>query len=545
MTDQLDTDRAMRNKLAQSGRPQLEARKPTGDDRLGNYLIVRQLGEGGMGAVYLARDPDLGREVAIKVINPWLLGPTMKPEIVERFRLEARAAAKVSHPNVVTIYAFSMHEGKHLLIMEFLNGRTFKDLIGASKTLPPEQVIRLAIEVLQGLEAVHAAGMVHRDLKPMNLMLMPNGRVKILDFGLVKDVVRPSELTQVGMAMGSPLYIAPEQLSNVPGTVDKRADLYSLAVVLFHLLTGHPPFESDRQEDVLHLHLVAPMPALVSPRGPVPSGLIDIVRRAMSKKPDERYASASDMRTALERLQVSLKATVPSKRVTVDAPRAPVLSKAKSSVPRTNTPSGALRTMTFSQRTAPSSTSLKTQPVSVPRPPRPSGPPPPPPAAMRPRSVSTPPPAAVEAPAPAKRRTWIVPLLTSFAIVAAFSLVTFAWVAFDSRSFDTSDASSASAALATAASPDAAPALPASRTADEGCQAYEENHLSLAIEILKPLLKTGSLDAGQLYCLCAAEHFLSHVDEWEDCQLYLRHPKRDQDKASQVDAWTNDKSKIR
>ncbi|WKZ29478.1 MAG: serine/threonine-protein kinase [Patescibacteria group bacterium] len=543
-----DTDRALKEKIARGRRPKVDA-APTRGQFLGRYRIERTLGSGGMGEVYLGVDPTLGRKVAIKVISLPMTGPDAKRAAVKRFEIEAKAAAKINHPNVVTVYDFVVDlTGKHLLVMEYLDGRTLRQLTEGNKPLPPEQVVRIAVEVLRGLEVIHAAGMIHRDLKPHNLMLMPDGRMVILDFGLVKDTLRQNDLTQTGMAMGSPLHISPEQVMG-HGKIDGRADLYALATVLFQLLTGRPPYDGTAPE-VLHKQIAAPMPAIVSPRGPVPPGMIEIVRKAMSKKPEDRYASATEMRTALERLQASLKATVPSPR-TMTAPKAPVLPKAAlPALPRTVTPnSGAVKTMTFSQLMA-SSPTIKVPPAPAPRPHRPSTPPPPPPAAMRPRRTSAPPPVSVESLAPAKRRPRYVSFLKGFAAAAVFvGLAMLAWTVFNSRTLGGSDASSAQDAgafqeIVAPAPRDAVLAPAAPRTADDGCRAYEENQNSLAIEILKPL-KAGSLDARYLYCLCAAEHFLGHADKQKDCQLFLDHPKRDKDQAELVDFWVNGKSKVR
>lgn len=540
-----DTDRALKEKVARNRRPMVED-TPTRGQLLGRYQIERKLGSGGMGDVYLGVDPRLGRKVAIKVINLPVTDPSALQDAVKRFTLEAKAAAKINHPNVVTVYDFVRDlTGKHLLVMEYLDGRTLRQLTEGRKPLPPEQVLRIAIEVLRGLEVIHAAGMIHRDLKPHNLMLMPDGRMVILDFGLVKDTLRPNDLTQAGMAMGSPLHIAPEQAMG-QGKIDARADLYSLATVMYQLLTGRPPYDGTAAE-VLHKQLVAPMPAIVSSRGPVPPSLIEIVRKAMSKKPGDRYPSAADMRATCECVQASLKTSVPLPRIT-EVPKAPVLPKATlAAPPRTVTPnSGVLEEMTFTQLMA-SKPKIKAQPAQAPRPKRASVPPPPPPEAMRPRQVSVSPPVSVDAPAPAKRKSRFVPFLAGFALVAALGLLALAWMVFGSRSLGVSDSQlmqdgAAQAEIVVEASPDASTPL-AQLDADEGCRAYEDEDSERAFQILKPLA-SGSLDAEHLYCLCAAEHYLNHADEWQDCQLFLRHPKRDKVNAIQVQAWLSAKTNV-
>jgi serine/threonine protein kinase len=546
-----DTDRALREKLRHRGRPKPEERTPTTGLKIGKYLIGRKLGSGGMGDVYLATDPDLGREVAVKLINLPLTDPAAKLTAIRRFRVEARAAAKVTHPNVVTVYEFSEMAGKHLLVMEYLRGRTFRELIDGDKALPPEQVVRLAIEILQGLEAIHAAGMIHRDLKPQNLMLTPDGHVKILDFGLVKDTMQSNELTQAGMLAGSPYYMAPEQTGLVAGKIDKRSDLYALGIVLFQLLTGQPPFTGNpameiqqQTMEILQKQCNAPLPPIVSPHGPVPLGLADLVRKATSKNPESRYATASEMRLALVRLQGVMRAGLTKKVSDTPKKLPPPKATTLPVLPRTITPNSGRHRLTFSQLIA--TTTVKPRPTPPPpqRPRSPSVPPPIPAAAKRPRVPSVPPPIPVETPALAKtpKLSW---LWTVLMFTTAIGCAVFTWMYVTGRTpwnagpRDTQE-ERAGVALATSVSPDAAVAPLVAHTADEGCEAYEKLKLGLAIEILKPL-DAEHLDAEHLYCLCAAEHSLGHADEWADCQLFLRHPKRDENKARQVDLWFNAK----
>lgn len=529
MATSSDTDRDLRKKLSR-GQPNA-GHTPT-IVRIGKYQVRRKLGSGGMGDVFLATDPDLGREVAIKVINLPLTSPDARRTFIERFRVEARAAARVTHPNVVTIYEFSEVESKHLLVMEYIRGRTLKELTAGGTALPPEQVARLAIDILDGLTAIHAAGMIHRDVKPMNLMLTSAGRVKILDFGLVKDTLQSNDLTQMGFVAGSPSYMAPEQAGLGLGAIDARSDLYALGVVLFQLLTGRLPFIGNNAIEILQQHSRAPVPAIVSPHGPVPPGMIEIVRKAMSKRPQERYATASEMRSVLMRFLGSAQPTVSGLSGTLPAHVSGSLA-----LTRTVTPSGIGRPAQADRKLVP-----VTAQASPPRNRVPSRPPPLPAAALRSRKLSAPVPGPIEAPALAAKAataSWTLTLLV-FASVMACAVL--AWMHVTGRAPWNAPAAtggrdaktSATAASAPDASvPNAAPA------AVDGCKAYEEMRLSLAIEILKPLdLET--LDAKQLFCLCASEHALGHADEQKDCRRFLNHPERDRSKARQVKLWISD-----
>jgi serine/threonine protein kinase len=349
--------------------------------------------------------------------------------------------------------------------------------------------------------------------------------------------------------------MAPEQTGLVAGKIDKRSDLYALGIVLFQLLTGQPPFTGNpameiqqQTMEILQKQCNAPLPPIVSPHGPVPLGLADLVRKTTSKNPESRYATASEMRLALVRLQGVMRAGL-TKNVG-DTSKALAATKAATlpALPRTITPNSGRHRLTFSQLMAASS--VKPQPAPSPTtaiPPRrrtPSVPPPIPAAARRPRTSSVPPPIPVEVPAPAKtsKLSWIGTVLM---LVASIAFAVFTWMYVSGRTPwnagppDTQE-ESAGVALATSVSPDAAVAPIVAHTADEGCEAYEKLKLGLAIEILKPL-SAESLKAEHLYCLCAAEHSLGHADEWEDCQLFLRHPKRDENKARQVDLWLNAK----
>lgn len=277
---------------------------------LGKYRIGSEIGKGGMGTVYLAKDESLGRTVVIKVVSLPSREPEHRQMMVARFRREAQAACRVIHPNVAVTFAFDEVDGRHLLVMERIDGRTLRDAImpdGKPRAMAPKKAVRDVIEILKGLEAIHAANIIHRDIKPGNIMLThKDDQVKILDFGLGKasesfgDPALDMTLTQQGMPIGSPLYMSPEQTRSLP--VTKSTDIYSVGVIMFQMLTGQAPFRS-KSGDVVELyekHRNAPIPPIVSPSGPVPPALDAVVRKAMAKASGDRYPSASAMRAALE-----------------------------------------------------------------------------------------------------------------------------------------------------------------------------------------------------------------------------------------------------
>ncbi|HTK60616.1 MAG TPA: serine/threonine-protein kinase [Candidatus Baltobacteraceae bacterium] len=274
----------------------------------GKYRIVSEIGKGGMGAVYEAKDMSLGRTVVVKVVSFPSRDPDHCRMMINRFQREAQAACRVMHPNVAVTFAFDQVDGRHLLVMERIEGRTLRDEImpeGKPRALAPRKAVKIVIEILQGLEAIHAAKIVHRDMKPGNVMLThKDDQVKILDFGLGKasepfgDAALDMTLTQAGTPLGSPLYMSPEQTRSLP--VDGGTDIYSVGVILFQLLTGKAPFRGRDAVEIYELHRKAPVPPIVSPHGPVPPALDAVVRKAMAKMPVDRYGSASAMRAALE-----------------------------------------------------------------------------------------------------------------------------------------------------------------------------------------------------------------------------------------------------
>jgi serine/threonine-protein kinase len=256
---------------------------------LGRYEIVSLVGEGGMGRVYKALDPAIGRTVAIKTLNVDL-EPEQFEEFKQRFFREARTAGRLQHPNVVTIYDVGESEGTAFIAMEYVEGKTLREILDAGAPLKVDTACRIAADVAAGLAAAHRQNVVHRDVKPANIMVGPGGAVKLMDFGIARlpDGMR----TRTGLVLGSPTYIAPEQIVGHP--VDGRYDMFSLAVVLYEMLTGAPPFRGDGVGALLYgvLNYVHAPPSIHNSR--VPAVFERIFARALAKHPDDRYPTIDE-----------------------------------------------------------------------------------------------------------------------------------------------------------------------------------------------------------------------------------------------------------
>ncbi len=260
---------------------------------IGKYRVVEQIGRGGMGTVYKALDETLDRTVAIKVLNADLLDP----DSVERFRREAVTLARLSHPRIGAIHELTRDGHDLLMVMEFISGETFEKLIERSAPLPIPDAVRLCAQVLDGLQYAHGAGVVHRDLKPANVIVTPSGDVKIMDFGIAR--VQGSEhLTSVGFMVGTPAYMSPEQVRGEE--VDPRMDLYSIAVVLYRLLTHRLPYQGDTAIAMIHAQLSnQPTPARQF-RADLPDWIVATLTRGLAKSAVDRFQTANEFRTALE-----------------------------------------------------------------------------------------------------------------------------------------------------------------------------------------------------------------------------------------------------
>ncbi len=259
----------------------------------GRYRLIEPLAMGGMAQVWEADDGVLGRRVAVKVLHRHLADD---PVFLERFRSEARLAARLSHPGIVSIFDTVTEPGVEAIVMELLEGVDLRAFLDEHGSLSPELARDLGAQVAEAIHAAHQAGLVHRDIKPGNIMLVDDRRMKVTDFGIAKPEAG-QDLTDHGTLIGTAKYLAPEQVEG--GPVDGRADVYSLGVVLYECLTGQAPFSGDTNLAVALARLHQSPPRVRSSRGTVPPSLDAVVHRAMARNPDDRYASAAELRAAL------------------------------------------------------------------------------------------------------------------------------------------------------------------------------------------------------------------------------------------------------
>jgi serine/threonine protein kinase len=303
------------------------------ENLLGPYRLLRKLGEGGMGVVYLGFDDALERRVAIKVLRlPERGGERAAATQARRFLREARSAARINHPNVVTIYGVGGEKAaRPYIAMEYVEGGSLSEHLRQSGPMPWREATRAVRDALRGLAAAHARGVIHRDIKPGNLMRARGadgeGVVKLVDFGLARVVSGPisdGELTFPGAFVGSPSYSSPEQISGAP-VIDGRADLYGLAASWYVLLAGQPPFVEEDPADVMQRHLREPFPDVRRLAPTVPEAVQEAIARASRKEPDERYESAPQMLAAVEEalaLPADVVAASP-RRISAASPRTP------------------------------------------------------------------------------------------------------------------------------------------------------------------------------------------------------------------------------
>lgn len=262
--------------------------------QIGHYQIIDKLGEGGMGVVYKAMDLSLGRYVAIKMLAPELVA---NRELLERFRLEAVAQARLSHTNIATLHAFEQVGSTWLIVMEYLDGESFADMIARRGPIPAEEAVPLFRQALLGIGFAHRAGVIHRDIKPSNIMVTTSGIVKVMDFGIAK-VMGGQRLTKTGTRVGTVAYMSPEQIRNQP--VDIRSDIYSLGVTLFELLSAHLPFESESDFQVMSDHVSTPPPLPTRYYPYIPPGVEKAALEALNKDPDQRFQTCEAFGAALE-----------------------------------------------------------------------------------------------------------------------------------------------------------------------------------------------------------------------------------------------------
>jgi serine/threonine-protein kinase len=257
---------------------------------LGGYRIERVIGRGGMSSVYLAEHVRLGRKVALKVLAPELAG---SERFHDRFLRESKLAASIDHPNIVPIYDADEAEGVLYIAMRYVEGSDLKQAIRDSGGLEPLRTSAIVDQVASALDAAHARGLVHRDVKPANVLLTRDDHAYVSDFGLTKRAVSVSGLTETGQLIGTIDYVAPEQIKGDP--VDHRADVYSLGCLLFECLTGHAPYPRDIEVGVLWAHVETPPPSLTEERSDLPPEVDDVVALAMAKDPAERTETAGDV----------------------------------------------------------------------------------------------------------------------------------------------------------------------------------------------------------------------------------------------------------
>ena len=263
---------------------------------LGTYKLLKKLGEGGMGAVYLAEDPKAGTKVALKVLPKQY---ATNDEFLKRFRREADAVAKLKHPNIAGALESGQDLGYHFYTMEYCEGESLDRRLARERTLPWSTAADLVLQAARGLQFAHAHGFVHRDIKPANLFLTKDGVVKVLDLGLSKRIVEESGLTVTGTVLGTPHYLSPEQAAGEK-EIDGRADLYSLGATFYHLLTGEPPFSGASTLEIIAKHVNAQLPNPQDIVDDVPDGVVHVIRRMMAKRPGDRYPHASALLADLE-----------------------------------------------------------------------------------------------------------------------------------------------------------------------------------------------------------------------------------------------------
>ena len=275
--------------------------------KLGRYEILSELGKGSMGVVYRAIDPLIDRTVAIKTVNLNLSGDEIAG-FVDRFSREAKSAGRLNHPNIVTIYDVGRAGDIAYIAMEHLEGRELKEIIASGMILSPERIAGITAQVADALAFAHDNGVVHRDIKPANIMVLRNGAVKIMDFGIA--MTTSGNQTQAGTILGSPKYMSPEQVSGI--VVDGRSDIFSLGAVLYELLTGRPAFGDDDNCNLASImfQVVNEMPDPPTTYDhSIPPAFDYIVLKAMAKKPEDRYQSAKDMASDLKKFK---KLTIPA-----------------------------------------------------------------------------------------------------------------------------------------------------------------------------------------------------------------------------------------
>ena len=297
---------------------------------IGKYRVTHQLGRGGMGTVYGALDETLHREVAVKVLNAGLDDPT----VARRFRAEAVTVARLNHSGIATIYELLHHDEQWLMVMELVRGETLEQAIAGHGALPLPRAADVAMQMLSALAHAHGLGVIHRDLKPANVMLMPGGAVKIMDFGIAR-VAGGEQLTTAGFMMGTPAYMAPEQV--LGREVDARSDLYAVGLVLFQMVTGELPFKGKTPVQAAQARLNETPVPVGSIRPELPAWIGQVIDIALAREPEKRFQSAltfrDSIRRGLDHLPIEPPAPIPEDIAMTAAPGSLRLIKADSLAP--------------------------------------------------------------------------------------------------------------------------------------------------------------------------------------------------------------------
>ena len=282
----------------------------------GRYQIEELLGQGGMSSVFKATDPNLKRVVAVKLIHPHL---SDDPDFVKRFEEEATGVAQLRHPNIIQVFDFNSDDDNYYMVLEFVPGETFQDhlkrLNADDRRLSVTKAAEYIADICDAVDYAHQRGMIHRDIKPANLMLNVMGQAILMDFGISK-IVGGQRHTATGAVVGTAMYMAPEQITGEKP--DHRADIYSLGVTLFEMLSGRPPFEAESAMTLMMMHVNDPVPNIRELNPDVPDDLIEVINKALAKDPNDRYQSASQMAAALRNVLGRIKAGI-----SVEAPAPP------------------------------------------------------------------------------------------------------------------------------------------------------------------------------------------------------------------------------
>ena len=266
--------------------------------RIGRYVVENLVGVGGMGQIYKAHDPDIRRTVALKLISTRLMSSADSTDYIRRFRREAETAARCAHPNIITIYDFALHEGQPFLAMEFVHGMSLRDALEEKTAMAVPDAIQVMLQVLDALDSAHEQGVIHQDIKPANIMLTPQMKAKVGDFGIARFA--HMDVTSASSSMGTPNYMSPEQCRG--GAVGPRSDLFSAGATLFEMVAGAPPFAGANAAEVTYRIVNESLPPLPAAIRSVAPRLQQVLERAMGKRPETRFESGHEMAEALRRI---------------------------------------------------------------------------------------------------------------------------------------------------------------------------------------------------------------------------------------------------